>query len=87
MKPMKTITIQKIGNCARCDGTHENLVATRLTRPVLEDEPSEFVLYTHWAPCPTNGEPILVLKYNLTEKGVRTPDIGGEDEGRAAGTE
>lgn len=44
--------------CARCDGAgHPGLTFTPLTYPFeLEEE----MPFTHWAPCPTNGEPILM---------------------------
>jgi len=38
--------------CARCGLPHRHLVVSRLGRPCLE--------YTHWAPCPVTGEPVLV---------------------------
>jgi hypothetical protein len=44
--------------CARCDGEgHKALFFQQLTHPVLVDGVEVF---THWAVCPTNGEPILM---------------------------
>ena len=54
--------LKQIVNCARCGGIHFDVEAAPLTRPVYEDAPSEKILYTHWVPCPTNGEPILVVE-------------------------
>jgi hypothetical protein len=46
------VTIDIIG-CARCHGPgHEGLVFKRLTYPCRD--------LTFWAPCPTNGEPIML---------------------------
>lgn len=41
--------------CARCGGDHSVLVFRRLARGQTGVEH-----YTHWARCPTNGEPILM---------------------------
>lgn len=51
------ITLDLVG-CARChsDG-HLQLVFRALTYPVVEEDGTEL---THWAPCPNNGEPILM---------------------------
>jgi hypothetical protein len=53
--------LKKIVSCARCGEVHENVETKRLTQPVYKDD-SSTVLYSHWAPCPTNGEPILVVE-------------------------
>jgi len=51
------IMIDLVG-CARCDGEgHPGLTFRPLTFP-LEQEGAEPL--THWASCPTNGEPILL---------------------------
>lgn len=58
-----TIRIDQKG-CARCDGEgHRGMVFKRLTHPV---ERNGEITYTHWAPCPANGEPIL-LEITATE--------------------
>ncbi len=41
-------------NCARCEENHTNLSFSRFTNAPKKS------LYTHWALCPTNGEPILM---------------------------
>lgn len=44
--------------CARCHGHgHRALTFRPLTHPYVEDSG---LVMTHWAPCPTNGEPILL---------------------------
>lgn len=51
-------TIRDITGCARCHGDgHEQITFTPLTHPYVEDSG---LVMTHWAPCPTNGEPILL---------------------------
>lgn len=48
--------ILNITGCARCHGDgHKGLVFERLLHPVEVDPP-----LTHWATCPTTGEPILM---------------------------
>jgi hypothetical protein len=54
-------------NCARCGGTHTDVEFKPLARPIMAAEdlldcmgkPYD-IIYTHWAPCPTNGEPIIL---------------------------
>lgn len=46
-----------LNGCARCNGDgHPGITFQPLTHPV---EIGGHML-THWAPCPTNGEPILM---------------------------
>lgn len=50
--------VQDIVGCARCHGDgHEGLTFKRLTHPVAD--PDGRPIATHWATCPTTGEPIL----------------------------
>lgn len=51
-----------IKHCARCGQDHNKLGFDKLTYPI---EDSDGTLWTHWAPCPANGEPILL---KVTEK-------------------
>ncbi len=54
---MQELTIDLEG-CARCQGDgHATLTFHPLTYSVEIDSEEVF---THWAPCPTNGEPILL---------------------------
>lgn len=60
--------------CARCEGDgHDDLTFRRLTHPVVVQGPPVCgeVELTHWCPCPTNGEPILmaVLERQETQVG------------------
>jgi hypothetical protein len=51
-----------ITGCARCEGEgHENMTWEPLTHPI---EDSDGALWTHWAACPTNGEPILMRTHS-----------------------
>lgn len=56
------ITIDLVG-CARCHGEgHPELTFVPLTYPVEipRGDMVEYTLtFTHWAPCPNNGEPIM----------------------------
>ncbi len=53
---MNEITVDVVG-CARCHGDgHPALTFRPFTHPV---EGRGVAVFTHWAPCPTNGEPIL----------------------------
>lgn len=51
---MRTEDIEK---CARCAGAHTGLEFKLLTRPL--SPPEVFWAWEYWAPCPTNGEPVL----------------------------
>lgn len=54
----EAFTMDLVG-CARCHGDgHPGLRFEPLTFPVEMGLPGAAVM-THWAPCPTNGEPIL----------------------------
>ncbi len=47
--------------CARCGNDHEELEFSRLTYSSgLFDEDGDGP-YSHWAACPYNGEPILLV--------------------------
>jgi hypothetical protein len=47
-----------LNGCARCHGNgHQGLIFQPLTHPIEMDLTRRL---THWALCPTNGEPILL---------------------------
>ncbi len=52
-----------IGNCARCGQDHKDL-EFKLFTDAIED--TDGTIWSHWALCPTNGEPIL-LKVTQTD--------------------
>lgn len=56
---VQPLEVRNIKHCARCGGDHVLILAMPLTRPFAPEEAGG-VAWTHWAPCPTNGEPILV---------------------------
>lgn len=55
-----TFIINGIKACARCGEEHCYVEARALTRPFAPTEAGGLV-WTHWFPCPTNGEPVLVM--------------------------
>lgn len=60
-----SLVFKPVGNCARCGGDHKQpLPFWKLTRPVHEwpspDNPGA-VIATHFAYCPSNGEPIMMV--------------------------
>lgn len=46
------VEFASLKGCARCGGDHEHMTFTKMERPI-DDMP-------YWAPCPTNGDPILL---------------------------
>ena len=46
-----------VGECARCGEDHEPIDFKAFERPVVDNDGT----WTHWAPCPTNGDPILLM--------------------------
>ncbi len=55
------VRVHGIRNCARCGGEHAVLEFGELSRPTSHG-------HTHWAPCPTNGEPILLRRREIAIK-------------------
>jgi hypothetical protein len=58
--------------CARCSGDHPQLMTAKLTRPFAPPE-ANGIEWTHWAPCPSNGEPIMVFIPNESAPGPAYP--------------
>jgi hypothetical protein len=58
--PDEPLTIRSITACARCGGGHEDVIARHRARPFAPAEAGGLV-WTHWAPCPTSGDPILIM--------------------------
>jgi hypothetical protein len=44
-------------NCPRCGGRHINILPKELTISIYLNSKASF---THWYPCPVNGEPIVL---------------------------
>lgn len=66
MAAMSEPVIIDLNGCARCRGDgHEGLFFYELTYPV-ENE-NEEVIATHWARCPTTGEPILMIQREVKD--------------------
>jgi len=57
-------TTSDVRNCARCGGQHLQLEFRRFTRPFGVGREA----FQWWAPCPTNGEPLLMRR-------VEAPDV------------
>lgn len=49
-----------IQNCSRCGGDHVEVAITKLDRPFAPPECAP-IQWTHFALCPTNGNPIIVM--------------------------
>lgn len=49
-----------IQSCARCGEDHDGLTFVPFQRPPMQDDESG-PFATHWARCPTTGDPILVI--------------------------
>lgn len=59
-------TTDQVG-CARCGADeHRNLLFHPFLHPVITTE----ITFTHWAMCPTNGEPIMFGTIEVPEKDV-----------------
>ena len=52
----------KVTGCSRCGGEHEGIEFAELERPSR----LAGLTLTHWANCPTTGEPILMHKAQVT---------------------
>lgn len=60
--PDDEVTFDLVG-CARCDGDgHPNLTFKKFKLPAGENDE-----WTHWATCPTTGEPILMGFFDIEE--------------------
>lgn len=62
----ENIQLKNIRNCARCYGDHVDVEAREMCRPFAPAEAGG-VAWTHWFPCPYNGEPVLVRQEAPTE--------------------
>ena len=59
--------VEKLDYCARCGGAHVNLVFKKLMHSIITDE--DHAPFTHWAPCPVNGDLIIVSINNARGEG------------------
>lgn len=58
-KLKNAIIVKFVDGCARCGEDHSYINFKPLTFACGD--------YTHWAPCPTNGEPLLMKIENKEE--------------------
>jgi hypothetical protein len=64
--------LASVRGCARCGGDHDNVVWKALTRPIVDNDAVVGVItWTHWCPCPTNGEPILQAEIPMEKAAAR----------------
>lgn len=54
-----------VKSCARCGHDHNEVEFQALRAPITAD--SGDAEWTHWAPCPVTGEPILLKFWNWYE--------------------
>lgn len=74
IESIDTITCVKLAGCARCGGTHEHVTFRPMAKPFAPPE-ANGMAWTHWAPCPTNGDPILLsMAVRVAELTVAAPD-------------
>ena len=58
-----------VRSCARCGQDHEKLEFKLLTNPIPDGD----FYWTHWASCPTNGEPVLLYIFENKTKAEYQP--------------
>ena len=49
----------RIVRCARCGGDHDDVVPQPLDHPMAPPDITPRLVWSKWAPCPTNGQPIM----------------------------
>jgi hypothetical protein len=49
--------VGKLVDCARCGRDHKGIMLRPLERPIAMEDGT--LVFTHWAPCPANGDPIV----------------------------
>lgn len=64
----KTTTISVLIGCARCNGNHEDLKATKFTNHTDLYDLDGDGPYNFWTMCPTVNEPLLVYKPESAER-------------------
>ena len=60
MTAMARVITTAVRSCARCGGNHEPRDYQPLQRPMEPVEGEVGPTWTHWALCPTTGEPVLM---------------------------
>ncbi len=74
---MTSSFVSSIRGCARCHGPgHENVEWKPLTHPIEDSDGTE---WTHWAPCPTNGEPILMRVHRIANEVAEDSAVWRDD--------
>ncbi len=73
----------KSKGCARCGLDHDELHVEKLDRPFAPPECAP-IKWTHWARCPTNGQPIMVYVADENEVDLRADMLSGDQHFEAA---
>lgn len=55
------IKIFRLQGCAACGMDHGEITFKKLSMPRDFEGKDGVITFTHWAPCPNNGEPILMM--------------------------
>ncbi len=78
MSGVEKLAISSLRGCARCGEDHlQDISFTAFRVPVREvdgEEPGK-LLFTHWALCPTSGEPLLMIVIEKKREIVLDLDI------------
>lgn len=61
-----TLARVKITRCSRCGQDHDDVEARPLDRAFAPPEAAP-LKWTHWAPCPTNGQPIMFIVTDVND--------------------
>lgn len=54
-------TVFNIRQCARCGENHDKVEVRKFALYGFAPKEAHPLVWTHWAPCPTNGDPILFI--------------------------
>ena len=73
--------------CPRCGGNHESVSFELLCFPI--DDDAGYPPWTHWAPCPANGQPLLLKVFadDAWRDGVDDNDDDDPADGWKDGTD
>jgi hypothetical protein len=68
----ETMTID-LNGCARCHGEgHPGLEFRKFTHP---GDTGRGIIFTHWALCPTNGEPIFYAAVTIMPEPLKQGEV------------
>ena len=64
------IQLPVLRKCARCGSEHSDIEFEALERETFDR-------FTHWAPCPNNGQPVLIALCEEPSSDTIDEDSGG----------